>query len=161
MNFEEYKALSLKQQDIPAMQKRVLLPLVQEEKEAFIKAEYGRLQSIMGTEYHEGEQLRIFHPLPEAKKNEERPLGDPNELELAELAMLPHLSKRIPRMGTISIMPLFRAYPADIYRLQLLADLHESMMIGRELSDTQVKQLLGGHAEYMMSKQPQEVIVIK
>ena len=30
MNFEEYKALSLKQQDIPAMQKQVLLPVVQE-----------------------------------------------------------------------------------------------------------------------------------
>ena len=161
MNFEEYKALAAKNSDVISLQKQTLLPIVLEEKEAFIQAEYGRLQSIMGTEYHEGEELRIFHPLPEARKNEERPLGNPYELELAELAMLPHLSKRIPRMGTVSIMPLFRAYPADIYRLQLLADLHESLMIGKALSDVQVKMLLGGHTEYMMSKQPQEVVVIK
>lgn len=47
------------------LQKEKLLPLIMEEKATFIKAEYGRLQQIMGAEYSVGDEQRIFHPLPE------------------------------------------------------------------------------------------------
>lgn len=161
MTFEQYRALIEAGGEVAALQKQYLLPIILEEKEAFIKAEYGRLQSVMGSEYHEGETTHVFHPLPEAAQGEERPLGNPQELELAELAMLPHLSRRIPRLGTVSVMPLFQAYPADCFRLALLADVHERILIGMPLTDVQTKTLLNGHAEYMLSKQPQEVVVIK
>lgn len=161
MTFAQYQALIGAGGEVASLQKQYLLPVIMEEKEAFIRAEYGRLQSVMGSEYHEGETTHVFHPLPEAAQGEERMLGNPQELELAELAMLPHLNRRIPRLGTVSVMPLFQAYPADSFRLQLLADAHERVMIGMPLTDAQTKTLLNGHAEYMLSKQPQEVVVIK
>lgn len=160
MTFHEYQTRAAQQAPAEA-QKQLLLPLILEERDAFIRAEYGRLQSIMGAVYHEGDAAHVFHPLPEPAQGEAPALGNPEELELAELAMLPHLSRRIPRMGTVSYMPLFRAYPSDIYRLNQLAQWYERIMIGQTLDDVQVKILLNGHAEYMQSKQPQEVIVIR
>ena len=38
------------------LQKKLLLPIIAEEKEAFISAEFGRLQQIMGVEYTDGEE---------------------------------------------------------------------------------------------------------
>ena len=46
------------------LQKKLLLPIIAEEKEAFISAEFGRLQQIMGVEYTDGEESKVFHPLP-------------------------------------------------------------------------------------------------
>lgn len=50
------------------LQKKLLLPIIAEEKEAFISAEFGRLQQIMGVEYTDGEESKVFHPLPEELK---------------------------------------------------------------------------------------------
>lgn len=87
MTFAQYQARIGAGGDVASLQKQYLLPVIMEEKEAFIRAEYGRLQSVMGSEYHEGETTHVFHPLPEAEQGEERPLGNPQELELAELAI--------------------------------------------------------------------------
>ena len=51
------------------LQKKLLLPIIAEEKEAFISAEFGRLQQIMGVEYTDGDEIKVFHPLPEELKN--------------------------------------------------------------------------------------------
>ncbi len=143
------------------MQKEELLPLILEEKSAFVKAEYGRLQQIMGAEYSVGSELRIFHPLPESKRRgDEQSYGDPEELTLEELAMLPHLTHNIPRLGTMTVMPLIRYYPEDISRMRLLADMYQELMVGRACPDAEVRTLLTGHNEYLLFKKGEEVRII-
>lgn len=144
------------------LQKEKLLPLIMEEKAAFIKAEYGRLQQIMGAEYSVGDEQRIFHPLPESQRRsgDDRVYGDPEELTLEELAMLPHLTHNIPRLGTMTIMPLIRYYPEEISRLRLLADMYQELMVGRACPDTEVRALLTGHSEYLLFKKGEEVRII-
>ena len=123
------------------LQKKLLLPIIAEEKEAFISAEFGRLQQIMG-----GENI-VY--------------GNPRELSLAELAMLPHLTYKINRFGAVSRMPLIQCYPQDIARLELIARMYENLMIGRSCADADAKTLLDGHAEYMDFKDGGRVVVIK
>ena len=143
------------------LQKEELLPLIMEEKAAFIKAEYGRLQQIIRAEYSVGDEQRIFHPLPESqRRGDEQVYGDPEELTLEELAMLPHLTHHIPRLGTMTIMPIIRYYPEDIRRLHLLADMYQELMVGRACPDTEVRALLTGHSEYLLFKKGEEVRII-
>lgn len=143
------------------LQKEELLPLIMEEKAAFIKAEYGRLQQIIGAEYSVGDEQRIFHPLPESqRRGDEQVYGDPEELTLEELAMLPHLTHHIPRLGTMTIMPIIRYYPEDIRRLRLLADMYQELMVGRACPDTEVRALLTGHSEYLLFIKGEEVRII-
>lgn len=161
--YTEYakKAEELKGGSLLNMQKEELLPLILEEKAAFIKAEYGRLQQIMGAEYSVGSEPRIFHPLPESKRRgDEQGYGDPEELTLEELAMLPHLTHNIPRLGTMTVMPLIRYYPEDISRMRLLADMYQELMVGRTCPDTEVRTLLTGHSEYLLFKKGEEVRII-
>lgn len=143
------------------LQKEELMPLIMEEKTAFMKAEYGRLQQIMGAEYSVGDEPRVFHPLPESKRRgDEQVYGDPEELTLEELAMLPHLTHNIPRLGTMTVMPLIRYYPEDISRLRLLADMYQELMVGRACPDVEVRALLTGHSEYLLFKKGKEVRII-
>ena len=144
------------------LQKEMLLPLMEEERMAFIHAEHGRLQHIMGAAYNEGGELHYFHPLPEDRKKEgDTVYGNPEELSLAELAMLPHLVHIVPRLGTESTVPLIQYYPEDKYRMQLLADLYDRMAVGVPCTEAEVKSLLNGHREYLLFKQGHEVVIIK
>ncbi|MBR1671680.1 MAG: hypothetical protein IJ702_02010 [Fretibacterium sp.] len=136
-----------------------LMTLIQEEKDVFVRAEYGRLQSVMGAEYTENGEPRFFHPLPETQKDKGQP-GNPDELKLAELAMLPHLVRAIPRLGTMSYMPLFRISPYETDRLRLLSDVHEKLLIGKPCTPEELHQLIDGHEEYMRSKKDDNVVVI-
>jgi len=64
-----------------ALQKTILLPVIEEEKAAFVRAEYGRLQHIMGAAYNEGGELHFFHPLPEQEKRDDVTVyGRPEEM---------------------------------------------------------------------------------
>lgn len=147
---------------LAALQKTMLLPVMEEEKAAFIRAEYGRLQHIMGAAYNEGGELRFFHPLPESEKRDDVTVyGRPEELTLAELAMLPHLVHIVPRLGTESTVPLIQYYPEDKFRMQLLAGLFDRISIGVPCEETDVKILLNGHSEYMSFKSDDHVVVIK
>lgn len=161
--YAEYskKAEELHGVSLLELQKEQLLPLIMEEKAAFIKAEYGRLQQIMGAEYSVGEETRVFHPLPESqRRGDERVYGNPEELTLEELAMLPHLTHNIPRLGTMTIMPIIRYYPEDVSRLRLLADMYQELMVGRPCTETEVRALLTGHGEYLTFKKGEEVRII-
>ena len=116
----------------------------------------------MGVEYTDGDEIKVFHPLPEELKNGENIVyGNPRELSLAELAMLPHLTYKINRFGAVSRMPLIQCYPQDIARLELIARMYENLMIGRSCADADAKTLLDGHAEYMDFKDGSRVVVIK
>ena len=138
-----------------------LLKIIQEEKDAFVCAEYGRLQAIMGAEYTENGERKIFHPLPDSQK-EAQTLPDPNELNLTELAMLPDLERAIPRFGTLSFMPLFRTSPYEAERLKFLADIQEKLLIGLDCSKDEEKILRKGHQDFVRFKhENDDVVVIK
>ena len=147
-------------EEISAVQKELLLPLIHSERLTFIQAEYARLQSVMGDEYHIGTDAYIFHPLPESEDKNSPVLGNPKELSLTELTMLPQLEKRIPRLGTMSYMPLFRMHPTDSLRLNLLADMEEKMTIGRLCTTQQIDALLTEHDEYVKFKTEWDDVVV-
>lgn len=161
--FDEYRAMlnackTLHEQ--LKTQKEFLLPIIKDEKEAFVKAEYSRLQAAMGNEYHIDGECHIFHPLPENPFSETPVPGNPYDLALAELALLPQLEKCIPRMGTLSYMPLFWAHPTDSARLNLLADLFEKIIIDKICAPEEVETLLKGHDAYMQFKSPIDDVVV-
>ena len=67
-SYESYaaKAAGVDEKDKLELQREVLLPLIKEEKKAFVGAEFGRLQQIMGCEYTQGEERFVFHPVTAA-----------------------------------------------------------------------------------------------
>lgn len=135
--------------------------LVKEERDFFIREEYGKLQAIIGEEYTSGGEAKVFHPLPPVGETEDRPLGDPEELSLTELAILPHLSKEINRFGAVSRMSLFYASPEDKKRLELLARLEEDLLTGAGIKDEDLRELEDGHAAFLHSRDGYEVEVIR
>lgn len=161
--YTEALAVCETQSDILKVQKNFLLPVIKKEKEIFVQAEYPRLQAAMGNEYNVGDETHIFHPLPESPNSDTPVLGNPNELSLSELALLPQLEKCIPRMGTLSYMPLFRMHPTDSVRLNLLATIFEKTLIDKICSPEEVEILLKGHDDYMTFKTTDDdfVVVIK
>lgn len=148
--------------ELQEVQKQLLAPFIDEERLIFIRAEYARLQSVLGDEYNIGDETYIFHPLPETEEKTNMPTGNPEELTLTELIMLPQLEKKIPRLGTMSYMPLFRLHPTDSVRLNLLANMEEKLKIGKLCSPEQINTLLLGHDEYVTFKtQWDDIVIIK
>lgn len=135
--------------------------LVKEERDYYIRQEYGKLQAIMGEEYTSGGETKVFHPLAPVGEKEDRPLGNPEELTLTELAMLPHLSKQINRFGAISRMPLFYASPGDKRRLELLARMEENILTGVDSKEEDIHELMNGHEAFLHSREDYEVEVIR
>ncbi len=143
------------------LQRELLLPMIAEEKDAFVAAEFGRLQQIMGCEYTQGGEQCVFHPVPGQTDGGERVLGDPGELSLRELSLLPHLTHEVYRLGTVSYVPLIQCYPEDLRRLELLAGAYETLMSGHVCGEAELRELFGGHQTYMDFKSSGEVKVIK
>lgn len=135
--------------------------LVKEERDFFIRQEYGKLQAIMGEEYTSGGETKVFHPLPPMGETEDRPVGNPEELTLTELAILPHLSKDINRFGAISRMSLFYASPEDKKRLELLARIEENLLTGADIKAEDIRELIEGHEAFLHSREEREVEVIR
>ncbi|MDO4545118.1 MAG: hypothetical protein Q4C25_03085 [Bacillota bacterium] len=143
-------------------QKDAYLPLIEEERRAFIGKEHGRLQALVGTAYwiEETKESRYFHK--QIEEGRERDLSvDPYEITIEELAMLPTLEKRVERLGTYSYFPLFQMFPQDISRLTLLAKIQRKLEDGRVCTDEEGKQLTEGHEDYLKRKMQDTVKVIK
>lgn len=143
------------------MDKEKIRALVKEERDFYIREEYGKLQAIMGEEYTSGGETKVFHPLPPVGEKEDRPLGNPEELTLTELAILPHLSKDINRFGAISRMSLFYASPEDKRRLELLARIEENLLTGDDIKEEDIRELSDGHEAFLHSREDYEVEVIR
>ena len=135
--------------------------LVKEERDFYIREEYGKLQAIMGEEYTSGGETKVFHPLPPVGETEDRPVGNPQELTLTELAILPHLSKDIDRFGAVSRMQLFYASPEDKKRLELLARIKENLLTGADIKEEDIRERTEGHEDFMHSREDYEVEVIR
>ena len=134
------------------------LPLIEEERRAFIRAEHGRLLRLIGAEYWRprGEKAYFFHRGAE----EEALPADPYELSLGELAMLPGLEKRVERLGTYSYLAFFQMFPRDRERLAFLSGLWLRLTKGLGCTEAEAERLTGGHDGYLAWKRGDTVRVI-
>lgn len=144
---------------------RECLPLIELERSAFIRAEYGRLQACMGTEYEDpqtGEQV-LFHPVDETDNDialEGEKVGDPFEITLQELDEMTGWSKRIERLGTVSRMAFFQMMPQDRKRIHLLRRMQDKIYHHYPCLDSEVKELREGHEAYLAFKDNDGPVVI-
>ncbi|MEA4923047.1 MAG: hypothetical protein VB031_06720 [Eubacteriaceae bacterium] len=145
-------------------QQEKYLPLIEDERMAFIKKEHGRLRAVIGVEYwdHVTGDSRPFHQyIEEGKETDIVP--DPYEITLAELAMLPKMTKKVERIGTYSYLDFFQMMPEDRERIDLLCRIYEALASGCECSKEDACRLEKGHDEYMKCKgtDPVKVIMAK
>ena len=158
MGQKELKGQSGREQD----QQTVCLPLIEEERRAYIKSQEGRLQGVMNTEYWDedsGEYL-TFHPLPELNP-ELGETGDPYDLTVEEIALLPSLTKRIERVMTYSFIRLFQMFPEDQSRMELLAELKNKLDLGISCEEEKVEELIRGHLPYLKHLNENKVLIIR
>lgn len=137
------------------------LSLFEEERRAFISAEYGRLLPLLGVDYWNREtgtygvlwHYDIGARIDEAAQDALRPQGkaieNPYELDLPALALLGYLDKRIEMLGTVSYTPFFRMRSQDRDRLVLLADGKERLLANQILAPAEMKKLLEGHEAFV------------
>jgi hypothetical protein len=137
------------------------LPLIEEERRAFIKKELGRLEAIIGIEYWDGrtDTSHAFHQVIEEGKEMDT-IIDAYELTVEELALLPKLTKRVERIGTVSYLALYPMFPEDKNRLALLAEIHTKLTAGTPCTDDELKALTEGHGSYLDWKTADAVTVI-
>ena len=142
-------------------QARALLPLMEEERRAFIKAEHGRLAAAIGAEYwnHTDSAAGFFHRAPD-RENAADATPDPYELTFGELAFLSGLEKRVERLNTLSYFSFFQMFPQDRERLALLARMKYRFDAGRACGEEDIRELSGGHAAYMAWKLCEPVKII-
>lgn len=142
-------------------QLEVCLPLMETERRAFIKTEHGRLQAAVGTDYWDAktETNCHFHQfIEESKEEETKP--DPYDIGLDELARLPHLVKRVERIGTYSYLAFFNMFPQDAERLRLIAGLWRRLTHNCVCTQEELEALFSGHADYLDWKLKDTVVVI-
>jgi hypothetical protein len=142
-------------------QVEVCLPLVENERAAFIKAEHGRLTAIMGAQIWDESQgeYQVFHALPAADRDHDG-IGDPYELSLAELANLPKLEKRLERLNTYSYVKLFSMFPEDKERLSFLSRIWHKLTHASICASMELRTLFESHDEYLNSKLTAEVTIM-
>jgi hypothetical protein len=140
---------------------KVCLPLLEEERRCFIKAEYGRLLPLLGVDYWNRETgtygvlwhydigARIDEEAGDALRPQGKPVADPYELDLPALALLGYLDKRIEMLGTVSYTPFFRMRSEDRERLVLLEEVRGRLFANQVLAPSELKKLLTGHAKFM------------
>ena len=137
------------------------MSLIEEERRAFIKAEQGRLQALIGMEYWDPADggTHLFHG-PHGAEGDDTPAPDPYELSLGELAALPRFEKHVERIGTHSSLPLFQMFPRDIERIALLASLEGKLITGGPWSAADTEALVNAHESYVKWKLDDTVKVI-
>ena len=145
-------------------QLRTCLPLIEEERQTFIRAEHGRLQAVMGKEYwdREKEAPAFFHGEPtEDAQLESLVERDPYAISLEELVQLSEMEKRVERLGYLQLSGVFHMYPEDKERLRLLFHLYRRLTHGNVCGLPEIKQLEEGHDFYIRQKTESAVRVIR
>jgi len=154
----------LKQREAVDRQAAELMPVIEQERCVFIHAEYGRLQSLIGTAYWDkaAKESRIFRGregddlsmLEEDKK-------DPRDITIEELLWITAQVKCIERCGTNSYMNFFNIMPDDRERLQLLAGLWHRITHEELCTAEEIRALKDGHAEFIQRKLGSTVTVTR
>ncbi|MBQ9156637.1 MAG: hypothetical protein IJ137_07645 [Eubacterium sp.] len=141
-----------------------LLPLIEVERSAFIKAEAGRLAAIIGTGYwnKEIEDFEIFH----GRKGDDLALiedrkKDPYDITIEEMEWITRQYKKIERCGTETYINFFNMMPEDKERIQLLARMWNKLTHDTLCTDAEICALKEGHDAFIDRKLLDPVVVIK
>ena len=140
-----------------------LMPLIEEERQAFIMAEGGRLAAVIGTGYwvKEAEDYEIFH----GRKGDELALiearpKDPYDITTEEIEWITRQYKKIERCGTETYINFFNMMPDDKERITLLAGMWHKLSHDTLCTDAEIKKLVDGHDEFINRKLSDPVKVI-
>ena len=160
MNKDEFK----KSREKLSEQLSVLLPIIEEERCAYIETEYGRVQAIIGTGYWDDEMGRneIFHGKmgDDLKLIDDKP-KDPYDITIEELYWVTQQHKHIERVGTDSFLKFFNMIPEDRKRIKFIATLWYKMMHKTPCSDEEISELKERHEEFLNRKFNEPVKVIR
>ena len=144
-------------------QLKELLPLIEIERAAYIKAEHGRLAAIIGTGYwnKEIEDYEIFH----GRKGDELALIDDRKhdaygITVEEMYWITQQYKRIQRCGTDTYTLFFNMIPEERERFKLLSDMWHKLMHGELCTPEEIAELKDGHDEFIEKKLTNPVKVI-
>jgi hypothetical protein len=127
-------------------QVKVCLPLIELERNAFITAQYGRLEPVIGTEYWD-EKTEEYRTL--GYDGNKQILDDPYELDLITLHKLAFLRKRLVMLNTYSYAAFFHMFPEDRDRLGFLSGLWSRITGFGQCSPEELDRLFTGHESFM------------
>lgn len=140
------------------------MPLIEIERSAYIKAEFGRIQSVMGTSYwnQDMDVQEIFHgEAGDELLPIEKQVKDPYDVTIEELDWMPKQYKRIERRGTETYMGFFRMMSEDQERICLLARIWHKLTHETLCADLEIKELKEGHEAFLKRKLYDSVVVIR
>ncbi len=153
----------LKQRETLNQQLYECMPLIEIERSAYIKAEYGRLQAIIGTGYwdKEAQCSEIFH----GRMNDDLALiearpKDPYDITIEELDWITKQFKHIERCGTDTYLNFFNMMPEDKERIAFLARIWHKLTHETICSDLEKQELEEGHEAFLQRKLSSSVKVI-
>ena len=139
-----------------------LMPLIENERAAYIKAEYGRVQAIIGTGYWNKaiDDFEIFH----GRKGDDLALiddrkKDPFDISVEELYWVTLQYKKIERVGTETFINFFNMMPEDKKRFELLSRCWHKLTHDELCTDDEVKAVVEGHDAFIDGKLTDPVIV--
>ena len=140
-----------------------IMPLIEEERQAFIMAEAGRLAAVIGTGYwcREIDDYEIFHGRKgdELALIESRP-KDPYDISIEEMEWITRQYKKIERCGTETYINFFNMMPEDKERITLLAGMWHKITHDTLCSEDEIGRLTGGHDAFINRKLSDPVKVI-
>lgn len=144
-------------------QVRRLMPLIETERAAYIRAEGGRLAAIIGTGYWDRsiEDFEIFH----GRKGDDLALiedrvKDPYDITIEEMYWISQQYKRIERVGTETYTSFFRMMPEDKKRMELLSRMWHKLTHDTLCTDEEIRELEEGHDVFINNKLTDPVKVI-
>ena len=145
-----------------AAQAAELLPLIEMERATYIKAEFGRVQAIIGTGYwnREIDDFEIFH----GRKGDDLALiddkkKDPYDITVEELYWATLQFKKIERVGTETYINFFNMMPDDKKRFELLSVMWHKLTHDELCTTAEIDELKGGHDAFIDRKLSAPVIV--
>ncbi|MBQ6622234.1 MAG: hypothetical protein IJH75_05320 [Mogibacterium sp.] len=128
------------------------LPLIEIERCAYITAEYGRVQSVIGTGYWDkaAGQNQIFHGRmgDDLALIEDRP-KDPYDVTIEELWWITTQYKHIERCGTDTYLNFFNMMPEDKKRIKTIANFWHKLTHETPLTDEEIAELRDGHEPFL------------
>ena len=140
-----------------------LLPLIEIERAAYVKAEGGRLAAIIGTGYwnKEIEDFEIFH----GRKGDDLALiedrvKDPYDITIEEMYWITQQYKKIERVGTETYTNFFNMMPEDKKRIELLSRMWHKITHDTLCTEAEIRELKEGHDAFINGKLTDPVKVI-
>ena len=140
-----------------------LMPLIEVERQVYIRAEGGRLAAIIGTGYWDKQidDFEIFH----GRKGDDLALiedrkKDPYDITIEEMDWITYQYKKIERVGTETYINFFNMMPDDKERIALLARMWNKLTHDTLCTDEEIRALKEGHDAFIDRKLTDPVVVI-